>query len=332
VIYFDVTKSSRRAPRSGLSRVSARLREGLGSAAVPVAWHARSRGFRLADGGSPVDWRAADWLLTSELFDEAERPGFQEFIQRRPARLAAVYHDAIPLKLPHVTWPQSVARHPGYLSALAGFDRVLAISEASADELRGTIALGADFMGDPRRVLSGPPSPALLCVGILEPRKNQAFLLEVCESLWREGLKFDLHVAGRVNPHFGAPIVAGIAALRRVGRPVTHHLKADDAALRRLYALARATVFPSLAEGCGLPLLESLWMGVPCLCSDLPPLRENADPGGCLPVPTDDARAWAAALRRVLTDDAAWLALAAAAGTRPLPTWAETAEQVRAAL
>jgi glycosyltransferase involved in cell wall biosynthesis len=361
MLYFDTTKTGRAGPASGLNRVSARLRDELGADAVAVEWDARRRNWRTAGAHVPVAWQTADWLLTGELFSEAERPGLTDFVRARRCRLAAIFHDAIPLKLPHITWPQSVARHPNYLSLLAGFDRVLAVSAASAAELTEfwrwqgrparatvtTIALGADFGCQPRVAAvrgsaftkvsadkegTPPTLPALLCVGILEPRKNQGFLLDVCEGLWAKGLKFDLHLVGRVNPHFGKPIAARAKALRRAGRPVRHHEGVDDAALRGLYAKARATVFPTMAEGCGLPLIESLWQGVPCVCSDLPVLRENADGGGCVAVPVNDATVWAAALHRVLTGEALWRTLATAATTRALPTWQDTVQQVRNAL
>ena len=88
----------------------------------------------------------------------------------------------------------------------------------------------------------------------------------------------------------------------------------------------------SLAEGCGLPVLEALWMGVPCVCSDLAVLRENADGGGCVPVALNDRAAWVAALRRVLTDDAAHAKLVKEATTRTLPTWKQAAGTISAAL
>jgi glycosyltransferase involved in cell wall biosynthesis len=81
-----------------------------------------------------------------------------------------------------------------------------------------------------------------------------------------------------------------------------------------------------------LPLLESLWQGVPCVCSALPVLRENADGGGCLTVAGNDRAAWTDALRRVLTDDALHARLAREARARPLPTWAGAAAALRAEL
>ncbi len=351
MIHFDVTKAASAGHRSGLTRVSARLGEELGAAAEPVTWGEWNR-------------RAAgtDWFLTAELFSEAERPGFWDFTKSPPCRLAAIFHDAIPLKLPHVTWPQSVARHPEYMKMLARFDRVFAVSEASRRDLiefwrwQGVepraqvevIALGADFDGAPRTSIHLPGDrasarpmadksksaghPVVLCVGILEPRKNQSFLLEVAAELWREGLGFELHFVGRVNPHFGRPVVEKIKALQKEFPGLHFHEAADDRTLAGLYARASVSAFPTLAEGCGLPLLESLWRGVPCVCSDLPVLRENARAGGCVTIAVSDATAWKAALHTVLTDAGLRDKLRAGALERPLPRWAETAAGLRAAL
>ena len=340
MIFFDVTKTGPASHRSGLTRVSSRLRDELGAAATEVSWAGWNR-----------RTHRDDWFLTAELFSEGERPGFSAFLASRPCRLAAIFHDAIPLKHPHITWPQSVARHPEYLKLLSRFDRVWAVSAASRDELLGfwrwqgieapppveVLELGADFNRQPRASgtssarlsASASPLPRLLCLGILEPRKNQNFLLDVGEQLWREELPFELHIVGRVNPHFGKPIVARIASLRRRWRRFLHyHEAASDTVLAQLYSSARATVFPSMAEGCGLPLLESLWMGVPCVCSDLPVLGENAAGGGCVPVALNDAAAWSSALRRVIIDSALHDKLVREATTRPLPTWSAAAKTI----
>jgi len=190
------------------------------------------------------------------------------------------------------------------------------------------IALGADFDGG-NRVRRDPiitrDRPALLCVGIVEPRKNQTFLLDVAEALWREGLDFELHVLGRVNPHFGRSIAARMAQLEKRERRFQFHTAAGDQDLGRLYARARAVVFPTIAEGCGLPLLEALWRGVPCVASDLPVLRENADDGGCLVAKVNDSADWTAKLRTVLTDEAECRRLQREAMARPLPRWSQTA-------
>lgn len=344
MIYFDTTKAGASGHRSGLLRVSARLGDELRGVITEVRWE--RGGWREAKTGAPVTPRREDWLLTGELFSEEERPGLTAFMTGKTCRVAGIFHDAIPLKWPQITWPQSVGRHPEYMKQLAGFTHVWAVSEASREELVGywrwlgiesvppveVITLGADFTGQPRQPARTTANRALVCVGILEPRKNQTLLLDVAEELWREGLAFELHLVGRVNPHFGKPIERWLKALQKTQRGLQHHATADDATLARLYAGARASVFPTRAEGCGLPLIESLWQGVPCVATDLPVLRENAAGGGCVLVADDDRAAWKAALRRVLTDDAWQATLAKEAGARELPTWAGAAATLRARL
>lgn len=346
MIHFDVTKAGHSSHRSGLLRVSARLREALGPAATEVRWDEGLRDYRKL---VRVETRPGDWFLTAEVFAPDERPGFADFMRSGRVRAAAIFHDAIPLKFPHITWPQSVARHPGYIKMLASFDHVWAVSAASRAELIGfwewqrlekmppvsVLPLGADFTPGPRvtRAADTPHKiPRLVCVGILEPRKNQQFLLDVCEELWAEKLRFELHVIGRVNPHFGRPVLRRIQVMLEDFPGLRYHAAAGDAHVAQLYATARASVFPTIAEGCGLPLLESLWAGVPCVCSDLPVLRENASGGGCLPVAVNDRAAWKDALRRMLTDDALHAKFAHEAQTRSLPTWAEAAASLRTVL
>lgn len=348
MIYFDVSKAAGSQHRSGLTRVSARLREELGGSVSPVVWR---EGWQDAGSNRFIELTSRDWLLTPELFSENERPGFWGFLTTRSCRIAAIFHDAIPLKFPQITWPQSVARHPEYLKMLSCFDHVFAVSEQSRKELIEfwrwqaterqasveTILLGADFARlerstDEKKRSEQSMPPLLLCVGILEPRKNQGFLAEVAERLAGEGISFRLEIVGRVNPHFGKPIEQRLRMLNRRYPRIKYRGSVDDTELLSLWKQARASVFCTLAEGCGLPLLESLWMGVPCVCSDLPVLRENGSTGGCEFVRTNDHEAWTGALRRLLIDDCYAAELQKQVIRRVLPSWRQTAEQIKSRL
>jgi len=333
VIFLDVTQAARSRHHSGLNRVSASLRAHGGTEVTPIVWSQWSR--TVAPG---------DRFLTSELFSSEERPGLAEWLRTGSVRTAAIFHDAIPLRHPSITWGKSVGRHAAYVKLLAEFDDVMCVSADSARDLQGlwrwqgvvprarvrVLGLGADGLGGARQGLPAAPTPrSVVAVGILEPRKNQAMLLAAAEILWRRGRVFRLILVGRVNPQFGAPIVQQIQRLRRTFPGLlVHETRADDARLRALLAGARCTAFASRAEGCGLPVLESLWAARPCLCSDLESVRESAVGGGCDLLSAQDTHSWEQALERMLFDDAHWWAKTREAVARPLPLWSETAAEV----
>ena len=104
--------------------------------------------------------------------------------------------------------------------------------------------------------------------------------------------------------------------------------RVPDRLLWAAYRLARLTVFPSLNEGFGLPVAESLAAGTPVVTSDYGSMREIAEHGGALLVdPRDDQRI-AAALGLLLNDDGVLAELREQARTRPRRTWVDYASEV----
>jgi glycosyltransferase involved in cell wall biosynthesis len=77
----------------------------------------------------------------------------------------------------------------------------------------------------------------------------------------------------------------------------------DDADLPLLYTLATATVYPSLYEGFGFPVLESLACGTPVLTSNTSSLPEVAG-DLCVLVDPADVGSIAAGIERLLSDPA----------------------------
>jgi glycosyltransferase involved in cell wall biosynthesis len=81
-------------------------------------------------------------------------------------------------------------------------------------------------------------------------------------------------------------------------------------------------------EGFGLPVIESLWFGRPCLCANFGVMAENARGGGCLTVDVRDAKALAAALLELAGNPARRRQLALEATRRRLKTWDDYATEV----
>ena len=345
-LYFDVTLAGRNRHYSGLQRVSVQLRSALrnkiGDELVPVRWNARVSGFLHGDTRAPVALSRKDHFISPEVFSPQERPGFIRGLEESGCVNAIIFHDAIPLKWPEITWPKSVARHPFYMKALARFQHIFAVSQSSAGELGqylewlgiatpppvSVIPLGADFADLKARNWRHSPAqiPFILSVGILEPRKNQSLTLALAKRLWDGGLEFELHFCGRVNPRFGKPVVGEIKRAQRMGYSVFHHSRQSDDLLLNAYGKAHFSVFNSKAEGFGLPLLESLWLGIPCLCSDLPTHLSMAEGGGCRVV--SGREEMVAIWRSWLCQKAELAAVTREAEQRTVPLWADAAETV----
>src|SRR5262249_21246721 len=103
-----------------------------------------------------------------------------------------------------------------------------------------------------------------------------------------------------------------------------------DKELLALYQTCRLSLFPSLYEGLGLPVLEALQCGAPVVASDNSSIPEYAGPVSWLANPCDPG-SFAAAIGRPLADPRdARLAERLAFASRF--TWEETAARALAAL
>jgi glycosyltransferase involved in cell wall biosynthesis len=79
--------------------------------------------------------------------------------------------------------------------------------------------------------------------------------------------------------------------------------KVSDEELDQLYAKALASIYLSGTEGFGLPVVESLLRGTPCIASDRHAVGEVALAfGGCLRVDPDAPEAWVQAVETFLDD------------------------------
>jgi glycosyltransferase involved in cell wall biosynthesis len=240
-------------------------------------------------------------------------------------RLAVLMHDAIPAL--HPEWcdrgTTRVFRH-WYGTVLPLADLVFSNSRATAADVSrwcdGTgitlagpvqplpVGTGFGVAEAPREVsarLPGLERPYVLFVSTIEARKNHALLLQVWRRLIEEmpaDRVPDLVFAGRVG-WMVSDLMDQIGNSRNLdGR--LHLLQGlDDAALRAAYEGCLFTVFPSLSEGWGLPVTESLALGKPCVASSATAIPEA---GGALARYFDPTSLSAAtrAIREAIEDEA----------------------------
>lgn len=244
-------------------------------------------------------------------------------------------------------WKDRVLHQLGLRRSLSGARLVIAVSEATAAAVREHLGLAADrirvipeapaavFAAAPAlaaveaaRRLSGD-APYALFVGTLEPRKDvtglvQAFTL----ARRRAGLPHRLLIVGRPGWK-SAPLLTAADAGAAAGVVRLGYL--TDEVVAALMAAAGCFVYPSLAEGFGLPVLEAMAAGAPVVISDARALVEVSG-GAAEVVPAGDPEALAARLADVLGDAARQAHLAARGRRRAAEfSWDGTARATLAA-
>mgnify|MGYP006276484161 CR=1 FL=1 len=298
------------------------------------------------------------WLLIVELVSGPHNPSREQLLAAtRPLnlQLAWLFHDAIPVRWARLYGAQADAaaqHHAAYMAALADAALVFCNSYTTRQHLLEFLA-EQQPAGAPQALAQrirplplaeafgterAPAPPArragerlnLLCVSTLEPRKNHRGLLKALAWLHARGLQhWQLQLVG-----WGAEgwVVEMVQRARAMGLPVAWHGRANDDTLTRLYGLADLCVYPSLEEGFGLPVAESLWHRRPCLCSGAGALAERAAGGGCLTVNTADWRAIATGLELLLMKPDLRQQLSHEANGRRFRRWPEVAAELLAGL
>ena len=264
-------------------------------------------------------------------------------------RTAAIFYDLIPLRTPG--YESMAEAHARYASALATFDLVLPISKTASGDLTSwwrethhaseripaplPLLLSAETAGVPRVSTTRPTGKKstlrVVAFGTVEPRKNQITLIRAVNRLRARRLDLDiqLDVVGHLHPAVAHAITSEV---NRSAGFIRLHPYMPDHELVDLITRSDVTAFLSLAEGFGLPIMESLWLGRACLCSDVGSMAEIAAGGGCLAVDPTDQTKVEMALEQLAQDPVLRDQLEHEALRRPLVDWSSYARGVVEAL
>lgn len=212
-------------------------------------------------------------------------------------RVIVCVPDVIPELHPAACHERTVALYRPWLrNILLAADGVLSISRAARDDLVSVVVdrklphrpqLPVDWFHIASHFQPLPDARArekiikpfengahvYLCVGTLEPRKGHIVAVEAFEKLWADGSAARLVFVGR-RGWFDYALVARVLEHPEFGRRLFWFDDVKDEELSFLYAHMSALIYPSFAEGFGLPIVEASRFGKPVICSDIPVFRE----------------------------------------------------------
>lgn len=185
--------------------------------------------------------------------------------------------------------------------------------------------LGAESLGTaaPR---FDPLNQRFTVVGTVEPRKNHRAVLDAFDQLWSQGVHVELTFAGKL----GWAREDNRQRILRLkdAEPCFHFLDSlGDAQLVETIRGSRATIYPALYEGYGLPPVESLALGVPVIVTGSLPSVAMLGSEGQLRLASPTAEQIGQALRLMLDDSFAVRKTEEIRRLR-LPTWSAMAERL----
>ncbi len=228
--------------------------------------------------------------------------------QKYGLRFALLVYDIIPLRRPEWCDSRLVQLFREWLNPILPLcDQIFAISLYTAKDVERYLAelgvaltrpvirlpIGTGFNAGEHHVDAAPmaltkserplplPGTYALIVSTIEARKNHILLFRIWRQLLEE-LPIEqvptLVFAGRVG-WLVDDLMRQIANTRNLGGKLVIVENPSDAELVLLYQGCLFTLFPSLYEGWGLPVTESLMFGKPCIISNRTSLPEA---GGAL--------------------------------------------------
>jgi glycosyltransferase involved in cell wall biosynthesis len=222
------------------------------------------------------------WLAKEKIWANALKRRFESFV---------FIHDLIPISFPEYSHPREKILHQKRIKlTLANARGIIVNSHATEQEIlnysiKEQLAIPPILVAPlgyhlpelaspnlPEKILK----PFFLFLGTIEPRKNHLLLLNLWRDMVQQGIVPPmLVIAGRRG--WECEQVVDMLERCEVIQPyIFEWNNATDAEVAALIKGARALLFPSFAEGFGMPVQEALAVGTPVIGSPLPVFREIA--------------------------------------------------------
>lgn len=283
------------------------------------------------------DQQVAGRFLFNTGHSGLERDDYLGMLRRMGVKPIFMVHDLIPITHPEYCRAGERDRHIVRMNnVLALASGVITNSQATLNELAsfaqrtgqpmppsavGLLAPGISNVSPDKRPMQ---APYFVVLSTIEPRKNHWLLLQ----LWR-------NLVERLGESTPRLVIIGqrgwecenvVDMLDRCDQLkgyVFEYSNCSDAELVTYLHHAQALLFPSFAEGYGMPLVEALALGVPVIASDLPVFREIA---GEIPEYVDplDGKRWAELIMEYAQSDSQHrIAQLSRLEGFKVPTWAD---------
>lgn len=241
-------------------------------------------------------------------------------------KMAFMIHDIIPLTHPQFSRDGVPETFAEQLLEVARQADLLIFNSASTEtqtlnwlkEHEPKLATVTALLGRPKlakpETTTTPHQPYFVALGTIEPRKNHSLLLSIWQKLYENRMSETprLYIVGRRG--WNNETVFDQLDTTPFMDDLVFETATRDHELSALLANAQALLFPSFAEGFGLPVAEAMSLGCPVICSDLPALHEV---GRDFPtyLDPDDEAAWHQAISKAATKPTT------DRQPHPVPTW-----------
>lgn len=227
--------------------------------------------------GSVVACLGEEWLFKNV----PER--LEHIKQNYNVRVVHLIHDLVPFFMPELYWDGFCEKYIKSLNDMCHVaDHVVVYSESTKKDLVEYVPHARDK--DITKIVLGDvlakenvglvewenkfDNSFLLCVGTIQPRKNHYVLLQVWRRLLIEYGESCPHlvIVGSIGWNVDN-LISYIKENPKLSNKITILSDVSESELSYLYKHSKFTLYPSLYEGWGLPIRESLSYGKFCIAS-----------------------------------------------------------------